>query len=267
MQEYTENIKLVKNSRGVWDLDPFKGCSDGIKNNPNGCYGLCYAKSIAKFRGYDFGKTVYRYFEDEKQVKRIGKKLMQTSFIDGIQPDFVRLGVMCDPSHDWDHTFGIIERIRKYNPNIVIITKHWKELRKDHLAIMDGICVNTSISALDSMDQVRHRLSWYNELKKHCKSVLRVNTADFNDPRLKAIQSELLANDNVIDNILRIPKSHFLVRSGMVNVKKHRFISGDVFASVSNENTYFGSCDKCPDKCGIALFSDSVNTNSLPPPP
>lgn len=253
MKNYTQKIKLVKNSRGVWDLDPFKGCFYGIKYNKKGCYGLCYAAKIAKFRGYDFGKTIYRYFENENQIKNIGRKLQQTSFIEGIQPQFVRLGVMCDPSYDWGHTLDIINNIKKYNPYIVIITKHWTELKKEQLYKLQNLCINTSISALDSNSEIKYRLYWYNKLKKYCKSVLRVNTADFNDKKLKNVQDNLLKNENVIDNILRFPKNHHLVKNNIVNVKKCKFLTSNIYASISNQSTFLGYCDNCPAKCGLNL--------------
>jgi len=41
--ELNDKITLTKNSRGVYDLDSTKGCYCGTKQNPNGCYGDCYA--------------------------------------------------------------------------------------------------------------------------------------------------------------------------------------------------------------------------------
>lgn len=253
MQKYTNEISLVKNSRGIWDLDPFKGCEYGMKNCKNGCYGICYAAKIAKFRGFDFSKTVYRNFKDNKQIKRIGKKLQQTSMFN-YHPSFVRLGVMCDPSYDWQHTLNIIDKIKKYNTKIVIITKHWIEFKNNQLNQLKDFYINTSISALDNPKQIEHRLYWYNKLKKYCYSILRVNTADFNDIKLKKIQDKLLDNEYVIDNILRFPKNHKLVKNKTINVKKYKFLGGHTYASKHNENIFFGYCDKCPDKCGINLF-------------
>ena len=43
MRTYSDKITLVKNSRGVWDLDTIKGCRYGTETNPNGCYDSCYA--------------------------------------------------------------------------------------------------------------------------------------------------------------------------------------------------------------------------------
>lgn len=258
MQKFTEKITFVKNGRGIWDLDPFKGCEDGIKNNVNGCYGLCYAAKSAKIRGFDFSKTVYRYFKNEKQIKNIGKKLQQTSFIHGVCPQFIRLGVMCDPSFDWKHTLNIIDKIKKYNPNIVIITKHWKPLEEQQLQNLKKIkhiYINTSISALDTKEQIENRLEQYKKLKKYCSSILRVNTADFNNLKLKKIQEDLLKNENVIDNILRISPDHYLSKNNIVNIKKYKFINNEVWASKVNEKTYFGICDNCPEQCGINFLN------------
>lgn len=246
MPEYKNTIQLVQNARGIWDLDPFKGCEDGMNNNSGGCWGTCYAAKIAKARGYDFGKSVYRYFESDKHLQSVCKKL--------IGLPFVRLGVMCDPSHDWEHTLDIVGKISPYNQNIVIITKHWKEMSQgqlEHLTLFKGLCINTSVSALDTQKQIEHRVSWYNRLKAYCNSVLRVNTADFTNSRLKELQNQLLTNTDVIDNILRFPLNHPLVKGKVINLKKYKFLNSDVYASKHDDNVYFGHCSTCPDQCGI----------------
>mgnify|MGYP006268644461 CR=1 FL=1 len=258
MAKYTEKIDLILNKRGVHDIDPFKGCHYGINSmytnknfglfevdysNKNGCYGICYANSIAKFRGFDFSKSVKRLFINDKHIEKIGEKLKKI--------EFVRLGVSCDPSHDWEHTLKIIEKIKIYNKNIVVITKHWNNLTYKQCVRLKDIVVNTSISALDSDMQIDNRMFWYNKLKLFCKSVLRVNTANFNDIRLTEKQDKLLKNENVIDNVLRIPKNHILVKNSIVNVKKYKFLSGYTYASKHDENVFFGYCNDCKDKCGI----------------
>jgi hypothetical protein len=245
MKEYLNKISLSKNSRGVYDLDPFKGCSNGMGLNDKGCYGICYAAKIAKFRGYDFSKTVKRDFIDDKHLQKIGKKLSKIKFI--------RLGVSCDPSFDWEHTINIIEKIRPFNKNIVIITKHWTNLTYKQCVRLKGVTVNTSISALDSELQLDNRMFWYNKLKEFCNSVLRVNTADFNDIKLKELQDKLLNNDKVIDNILRFSIGHDLASNSIINVKKHKFLGTEVYASKHKEDTYFGFCKDCKDQCGIDI--------------
>jgi hypothetical protein len=265
VQKYTNKITLTKNGRGVWDLDTLKGCSGGLNANfvsycaglegfknithphkrSRGCYGLCYAQKISKFRGYDFSKPKRRDFIDDKHLQSIGRQLQKI--------EFVRIGVSCDPSDDWEHTIQIIEKIRPFIENIVVITKHWNNLTYNQCTRLKGVCVNTSISALDSVMEIDRRLFWYNKLKEHCKSVLRVNTASFNDANLSGLQDRLLKNDNVIDNILRFTRNHELVKNGIVNVKEYPFLSGKALASKHDESVFFGYCGDCKEKCGLAL--------------
>ena len=242
MKKYLNKIELTQNFRGVWDLDPFKGCVYSKLNNNNGCYGICYATKIAKSKGYDFSDVVKRYFISEKHFLDIIDKLKKIPF--------VRMGVMCDPSFDWEHTLNIIDKIRPYQKNIVIVTKNWKLLKEEQLIRLKGLIINTSISALDNKEQISIRLEQYNKLKKYCKSILRVNTCDFNNIELRNIQNKLLDNDNVIDNILRFPKNHKLVLDGTINLKKIKFLKTNVYASMHKDNIFFGFCYNCPDLCG-----------------
>ncbi len=240
MKSYSNKITLFKNNRGVWDLDPFKGCEHAING---GCYGICYASRISISRGYDFSKIVKRDFVSKEHFKQVSEGLR------GIP--FVRMGVMCDPSYDWEHTLNIIQKIKPFNKDIVIITKHWNELKDEQLFKLKGTVVNTSISALDMEEHRNKMLFWYRKLKQHCRSVLRVNTADFNNLKLDNIQNELLLNENVIDNILRFPLNHNLVEQGIIKVAKHKFLDTYVYASRHDNNVFFGFCCDCKDQCGI----------------
>jgi hypothetical protein len=253
MQDFKEVITLDKNARGCWGLDPLKGCSNKLNkyqsmlgfeiHGSRGCYGVCYANRIATGYGYDFGKIVKRDFINEKHFNEIAEKIKRIPF--------VRLGISCDPSDNWEHTLNIVERIKPYQKNIVIITKHWQELTEKQCELLNGVCVNTSISALDNEFDIDKRLFWYHKLKDYCNSVLRVCTADFNDIVLREKQNELLKNEKVIDNILRFPESNDLVQNGIINVKKYKFLDKECFASKHNENIYFSYCDSCNEQCGI----------------
>ena len=251
MKKYLNKIELTQNFRGIWDLDPFKGCIYSKLNDGGGCYGICYASKIAKSKGYDFSDVVKRYFIDDKHFTKISQQLKKIHF--------VRLGVMCDPSFDWKHTLYIIDKIKPYQKNIVIVTKHWNLLSDEQLKFIKGLVINTSICALDSKEQINIRLEQFNRLKKYCKSVLRVNTANFNNLTLKNIQDKLLDNENVIDNILRFPKNHELVKKGIINVKKYKFLNTYVYASKHNENIFFSYCDNCLDLCGINLIQNKLS--------
>ena len=251
MNNYTEYITLSKNNRGCWDLDPFKGCTLGKSNGSKGCYGVCYAAKIAKFRGYDFNKVITRNFKDEAHLKSIGNKISKL--------EFLRMGVSCDPSYDWDHTISIIEKIKPFieAKRIVIVTKHINKLTDKQILKLKGLTINTSISALDginNMDLINYRLKQYSRLKKYTNSILRVNTAKFINMYLEDLQLTLLDNDNVINTILRIPKSNIMVKNGTLEVAKVDFLGSETYASIFDTNTYFGNCDKCIEKCGLAFF-------------
>lgn len=245
MKTHDNVIRLSKNARGMWTLDPFTWCPHWTYEDKRWCYWVCYAKKLDTMWWYNFSTLVYRDFINELHIKKIWKKLEKVPFI--------RLWTMCDPSADWEHTISIVKKIKPYVKNIVIVTKHWNILTEEQKKELEWVCVNTSISALDSLIQINHRMKQYTELKKYCSSVLRVNTCDFIDERLKKIQDWLLNNDKVINNILRIPKNHTLVLEWKIRVKKCNFLNKPVSASMHDDNVYFWNCIDCPDQCWITL--------------
>lgn len=247
MKTFCNSITLVKNKRWIYDLDTFKWCDYWLKENPKWCYWVCYANKILKSKWFDFSKLVYRNFEDKKHLEKIWKKLEKINF--------VRIWVMCDPSSDWDHTLNIVDMIRPYIKNIVIITKHWTILKEEHLERLNWLYINTSISALDTDAQISHRLTQYNKLKKYCNSILRVNTADFTEQRYINLQNQLLDNENVIDNILRLPKNNKYVLNWLINLKKYNFLGSQQYASKHNENIFFWHCNDCKEKCWIWFYN------------
>jgi|TARA_R100001530_G_scaffold136375_1_gene116861 hypothetical protein len=251
MKYYLNKIELTKNFRGVWDLDTFKGCINSKLNNNKGCYGICYATKIAKSKGYDFSKVIKRHFISDAHFIKIINKIKKIPF--------VRIGVMCDPSHNWEHTLKITNKIKNYQENIIIVTKHLNILNSKQLENISYLIINTSISALDKKEEINKKLFWYNKLKYYCKkSILRVCTADFNNIKLLKIQEELLNNENVINNILRFPKNHKLVKDGIININKYKFLNSKVYASKHNEKTYFSYCDNCLDLCGANLTQNKL---------
>lgn len=267
MRQYLSTITLVKNKRGVWDLDTSKGCSIGIAHNPQGCYGDCYAARNARRYGIDFGKTVLRYFKNKKHEQSIIDK------INKIDMPFVRIGVTGDPSENWEHTLNVCEKIsscnwvlyKTYMKVIVIITKHWNNLTEHQLGRLSNmdICINTSISALDEAYLVNNRLAQYNKLKKYCKSVLRIVSCNFNlqnemGVKLNLIQKELFKNEYVLDTILRVSNKNEYVLNGIINIERVNFLGRSCYVSRYNKNTYFGGCIKCPEKCGVNLTNQTT---------
>jgi hypothetical protein len=263
--KFKKKITLYKNNRGCYIIDTVKGCSVTFKDKPKGCYDNCYAKNIASRYKYDFSNPVNRdFYKDQEQLYLFDfydTKHMQeiVNKIKKIDMPFIRVGEMGDPSEDWNHTINICKIISKAEKPIVIITKHWKpisnKLLKDIREL--NICINTSVSALDDSLELEYRLHQFNRLKKHCNSVLRIVSCNFNKNNKEGfirsmIQDELFKNDKIIDTIFRPDKDNKLVENKIINTEKVTFLNNNVLASVFNKNTYFGKCNKCNDLCGIS---------------
>ena len=263
--EYSDTITLIKNKRGCYDFDTSKGCYYGMANNTRGCYNDCYAFRVAHRYGIDFSKTVLRNFKSRKHEQNIIKQ------INKIDMPFIRMGVSGDPSDNWQHTLDICLKISdnsqlylfpEFNKpkHIVIATKHWNNLTNEQIKILSNlnVCVNTSVSALDKTPLLNNRLAQYNRLKKYCKSVLRIVSCDFNlmneiGRKLHLIQQRLFENEYVLDTVFRVSHKNELVTSGVINIEKFKFLGSHCYVSKYNKNTYFGSCSRCPDMCGIIL--------------
>jgi len=252
MRQYSNIITLVKNSRGCYDLDTTKSCSNGLQNNPKGCYGECYAYQIALRYGYDF-KTAIRAFKNTNHLNSILKKISK------IDMPFVRIGVTGDPSDNWEHTVSVATKITTCY--VVIITKHWNSLTDKQLTALqqnNNVIINTSISALDNAGLLNHRLYQYNRIKNYCKSILRIVSCDFNlsnelGNKLNSVQNDLFKNDDIIDTVLRCSKSNYYVENGNINIKRVKFLRQACYASVHNDRTFFGYCKDCPEMCGVNL--------------
>ena len=263
MKQFKDKITLIKNSRGCYIIDTVKGCSY-CKENPKGCYDNCYAQSIAKRYKLDFSNPISRKFEkekgqlylfdfhDEKHITEIIKQIKK------IDMPFIRIGEMGDPSENWEHTINVCNIISSAGKPIVIITKHWKVIPDSLLNSirMIDLYVNTSISAMDTLQQIRHRLEQYNRLKPYCKSSLRVVSCDYNIDTIKGyemynIQKSLLKNDLVIDTVFRPSADNPLVINGIINTVKSKFMNNVMLASVNNPKAYLGFCNNCPDMCGV----------------
>jgi len=264
MKTYKNIISLSKNERGIWDLDTIKGCKSGIEENPKGCYNDCYAFKTANRYGINFKVSVNRYFESESHKQSIINQ------IEKIDMPFIRIGCSGDPSENWEHTLNIINLIRnkkqlslfdyKSTKQIVIITRHWNILTNNQLNELKkyNICINTSVSALDSDKLIERSLTEYNRLKTYCKSVLRVVTCDFNKNNevgktMNEIQNNLLRNENIIDTVFRPTYKNPFVLNGIINVKKMAFMKSKALVSKNNKKAFLGKCENCLEMCGLNI--------------
>jgi hypothetical protein len=253
MREYTNTITFTKNIRGVYSLDPILGCSSGMAENEKGCFGDCYAARYSRKYGYDFSKNVMRNFKNDKHVESIRKR------INAITLPFIRMGTSGEPSEDWEHTIATIERLGIINKEIVIITKHWKQLSDSQLKRLSifNVCVNTSVSALDgSMLEVG--LFEYERIKPFCRSVLRVVSCDFNldnleGQKLDRVQENIFKKYDVLDTVLRVSLNNPLVTEGIINTHKTKFLGKACNISKRFKKTYIGGCDNCIEMCGVKM--------------
>ncbi len=262
MRTYKDIISLSKNDRGIWDLDTVKGCNSGLIENEKGCYGDCYAAKTARRYGIDFSVSVNRKFLNEGHKNKIVKQ------IERIDMPFIRIGCAGDPSENWEHTLDIIKQLKNSSQlslfdlsskkQIVIITRHFKTLTEGQLKELSkyNICINTSVSALDSSEVMENSLTQYQRLKPFCKSVLRIVSCDFNEQnetgKNKAeIQRRLFKNHKTLDTVFRPSKSNPLVLDGVINIKKMSFMKKRAYVSKYNKKTFLGKCESCLEMCGI----------------
>ena len=266
MKTFKDKITLCRNARGCFILDTIKGCSGVSNERPRGCYGDCYANSIASRYRLGFNKPIKRNFyknasllslfgfDDSEHESEIIKSIKSISM------PFVRIGEMGDPSEDWEHTINVCKSIAIAGKPIVIITKHWKSISKhlyNEIAKLP-ICVNTSISAMDTDGEIIHRLIEYENLKSCCKSILRIVSCDYNitnseGARMAAIQERLFEKSPVINTVFRPSLKNPLVSNKVINVQKIQFLKASMIASVYKPDSYLGYCQDCPDMCGINL--------------
>jgi hypothetical protein len=264
MKTYKRIISLSKNGRGIWDLDTIKGCESGMLENPKGCYGDCYSFKIANRYGIDFKQSIKRSFLDELHRQSIIKQ------IEKIDMPFIRIGCSGDPSEDWEHTINIIKQIRDNSQltlfdisskkQIVIITRHWKKLTDLQLIEIKkyNICINTSVSALDSQRLIDNSLTEYERIKPYCKSILRVITCDFNEnneigKQMAEIQRKLIKNKAFIDTVFRPSKNNKFITDGIINVKKMGFMKSKTLVSKFNKKAFLGKCENCLEMCGLNI--------------
>lgn len=254
-RKYKAELTIDINDKGVIDVDTVKGCTLGIKNNPDGCYGLCYAKKIADFRGIDFSESVSR-MPTKAILRKIAQVLKESDL------PFVRIGTMGEPCHDWGLTIQTCRFLSRYKP-VVIITKHWIPLTDEQMKRLGeyGVIINTSISPLDTEEQREYRLEQYNRYKKYGTSILRIVSCDFNrenelGKELGEIQDKLFENENIIDNPLRLNGNYYLLKKGVIKASKVYDLNSAVLMSKFNPETYVGRCQDCPELCGIAFVKN-----------
>jgi hypothetical protein len=262
---YKPVLTASENLKGVLDVDTVKGCYSGMAAYPvTGCYGACYAATTAKMYGRDFTVAVSRrpapwsWREVWRQVR-------------DFHANWYRIGTAGDPCHDWENTVEVCELMQSTGKHPVIITKHWQTLSDKQLARLAavGAVINTSVSALDTEQELRHRLRQIERLAAAgIKSVARVVTCNFGATdwaiERAAVQARLLELSPMIDNPLRIPASDQRVIDGHLIVDRiAEAVGGGKSVSLHKPDVYLSTCVGCPDQCG-AHMEVAVKKASLP---
>jgi len=251
---YHDSITAAVNAKGCMDVDTVKGCTEGMRSEPGGCFGECYAAKIAERYGIDFAHSVSRGFVDQWQHRDILIRQLRQH-----PASWYRIGTMGDPSHDWSHTVSVISRLRWANKTAVIVTKHWRTLTDEHLSrlMQLDVVVHTSTSALDTEAQERHRVGEYERLKHYgIRSVNRLVTCEFGDTDWgrdrRARQERLLGLGPVIDTPLRVSPGNARVASGDIRTSRVTdALGGGTLLSLHDERVFLGNCADCPDQCGV----------------
>jgi hypothetical protein len=250
-KRYTKRLTVEVNGKGVMDIDTVKGCSLGMKARPGvGCYDSCYANKIASLYGYDFPVSVSRKIIPEEKAM-IERKVKAHS------ANWFRIGTMGDPSHDWAGTVDVCEWLGQFKTP-VIVTKHWLAATNEQLLRLKacGTVFNTSLSGLDTDEELEHRLrQFYRIAGLGLISVARIVSAKYSDKpeaqRMAKIQEKLFQLSPIIDNPLRVSRTHELVKNGIILVEKRKDINADVYMSIYDPKVFTGKCEDCVDQCGV----------------
>jgi hypothetical protein len=248
-KRYRNVLTANENIKGVLDVDTVKGCTCGIAKYPKGgCYGECYALKTAKIYGFDFTKSISR----EPSVIHFMRVFLTVATH---RASWYRVGTFGDPSHDWENTVRVCEMLKYTKKTPVIITKHWIEISEKQLLRLKkiGAVFNTSVSALDTEKEIKHRTKQIERIKDFgLKSICRVVTCNFT--KTNKSQEYLLSLGPIIDTPLRVGNNNKLVLSGEIIAEKNKnAIGGGKTLSMHNKNIYVGHCKNCPDQCGINL--------------
>jgi hypothetical protein len=250
---YRPFLSAVENEKGVLDVDTVKGCTAGMGARPDGgCYGECYAQKTAARYGIDFSTSVSRKLTPWNRG-------VVFQAVKNYPANWYRIGTAGDPCHDWENTLEVCEFLSATGKVPAIITKHWMKLTDKHLERLRAVraVVNTSTSGLDTDNEIKHRVRQIERLKTAgVRSINRVVTCKYGDTEwgraAKAKQDYLLTIRPMIDNPLRAPSSNPRVLAGDILIERmDAAIGGGKYVSLHTKDVYLGTCNNCPDQCGV----------------
>jgi hypothetical protein len=252
---YHPILTAVENGKGVLDVDTVKGCTIGMKAYPDGgCYGECYAQKNAARYGIDFAQSISRKLTPFTQNEIF-------FIVKDYYASWYRVGTAGDPCHDWENTLEVLEWLKPTGKTPVIITKHWMKISDKQLTRFKSVnaVFNTSLSGLDSDAEIKYRVKQIERIKAAgMQSVCRVVTCEYGNSewakQAKEKQDYLLSLHPVIDNSLRASNTNERVMNGDIKLTRiDESVGGGKFVSLHNASIYLGTCNKCPDQCGVEV--------------
>jgi len=259
IRQYGHFLTVCENRKGVIDADTVKGCTMGMNAYPDGgCYGECYALKNAIRYGFDFRTSVSRKLlgwgnRGYRSIDTISK-IFQVN-----KASWYRIGTAGDPCHDWGNTIRVCRALHPMRKIPVIITKHWIELTDNQILELRRLnaTINTSTSGMDSDEEIKYRIQQRDRIKFFgVRSICRVVTCDYGNSewanKCREKEEYLMSLKPIINNPLRARKSNPHVENGdLILSKRNESVGGGKFVSLGSPSAYLGTCEKCPDQCGI----------------
>lgn len=209
------NMKSLKNT-----LEPVYGCRGGLSNQGYGCPWGCHAKFTCKKLRADFDTPVPQVVDPKVLLPQLRK-------VKGRGIDWVRIGVMGEPSHHFDNTIHLAKLAHMIGLIPVLFTRFWEWPTDDQLAQLAryGTHLHISISAFDGKGltadgvPVARSKQWVRRVEEvhgkytalGGKGLWRVVTFHFDDDmevaeELWKRQDELMAQKYVLEQPARLMK-------------------------------------------------------------
>jgi len=226
-----------------------RGCPFGDTNEGHGCPWGCYAKEAVVRYHILFSIPTPMVLREDLLRKDLRK----------LREDWVRIGVMGEPSYDWQLTLRTARVCWEEGKRVVVVTRVFQPPQAHILEGLAelGATLNVSLCALDPPEFLEPRRALLEEyLAMGGRAVMRLVTFTFRDPSLQGRQEELsLWGGPVLEQpakLLRTNPTFRLIRGELYRpapsyVGKPRWLTAG--PQLEGFPTCWGFCPSCPHKC------------------
>ncbi len=124
---------------------------------------------------------------------------------------------------------------------------------------------------IDEDAQLKHRVGQIERIRAAgVRSVARVVTCDYGETewakRAKKKQEFLLTLSPIIDNPLRAEQSsEHVLKGDIILTRREDSIGGGKLVSLHDQQVYLGTCQACPDQCGIDMSTPQAGQLEIMP--